>query len=214
MIKLRYSSIDGVRKTRTFQAIPAAHAYAAERVGAHPEMGSTYAISGDGIGKIEVEGCTLAELFKDPNAPPTDDELFEEAMQAEQAAERAQRLADAEAYAAEMRAFEHDRSNGCRCSDMQLTQVGCDCPASAEAFALVESYLVPDEYGGEKGARRLARSCATLAEAETAARIKNSQVEDGDDRFFLVTYQRDGRWHDDYGRRPDLAADSGDEIPF
>jgi hypothetical protein len=39
MIKLRYSSIDGVRKTRTFQAIPAAHAYAAERVGAHPGAG-------------------------------------------------------------------------------------------------------------------------------------------------------------------------------
>ena len=32
-------------------------------IGRHPELGGHYAVSGDGVGKITCDGCTLAELF-------------------------------------------------------------------------------------------------------------------------------------------------------
>jgi hypothetical protein len=63
-IKVKYSSIDGVRTVRTFSTLQAARQFAHHCVGAHPEMGSTYAVSGDGIGKIEASGVPLADLFK------------------------------------------------------------------------------------------------------------------------------------------------------
>ncbi|MDD2878361.1 MAG: hypothetical protein PHT60_13890 [Acidiphilium sp.] len=62
-IRVRYSSVDGHNKTRKFDSIDAAREFAQYWVGRHPEMGRTYAISGDGIGKIEVTGTTLATLF-------------------------------------------------------------------------------------------------------------------------------------------------------
>lgn len=68
-IKVTYTSIDRVRKVRTFKTIEAAKAFAVQWVGKYPEMGSTYAVSGDGVGKIEVEGCTLKELFAEPKTP-------------------------------------------------------------------------------------------------------------------------------------------------
>ncbi len=63
-IVVQYTSCDGYSETRQFHArcIEAAQEWAKNWIGA-PEMGSTYAISGDGIGKIEVSGCSLAELF-------------------------------------------------------------------------------------------------------------------------------------------------------
>jgi hypothetical protein len=39
-------------------------------VGDHPEMGTRYAISGDGIGKITVENSTLTDLFPAPGSVP------------------------------------------------------------------------------------------------------------------------------------------------
>lgn len=66
MIKLRYQSIDGFRETKTFATIQLAQGYAQDLVGPHPEMGSTYAVSGDGVGKVTCEGCTLQELFPAP----------------------------------------------------------------------------------------------------------------------------------------------------
>lgn len=63
MITVIYSSVDGYREKRTFNALHLARSYAQERIGEHPEMGSFYAISGDGIGKIQVNGALLKELF-------------------------------------------------------------------------------------------------------------------------------------------------------
>jgi hypothetical protein len=64
MIKIRYSSVDGVRTLRSFSTLAGARRYAHERVGKHPDIGTGYAISDDGIGKIEVYGeATLADLF-------------------------------------------------------------------------------------------------------------------------------------------------------
>ena len=66
IIIVRYTACDGYRKTREFKTLEYARTWAAKWIGECPEMGSTYAVSGDGVGKIEVEGATLKELF--PNA--------------------------------------------------------------------------------------------------------------------------------------------------
>ncbi|WP_288006625.1 hypothetical protein [Acidiphilium sp.] len=62
-IKVRYSSVDRRSETREFDTIEPAREYAQYWIGRHPEMGCGYAISGDGIGKIEVTGTSLATLF-------------------------------------------------------------------------------------------------------------------------------------------------------
>ena len=63
MITVRYSSIDHYRKTRKFKTIEGARKFAVHYVGENPDMGSSYAVSFDGVGKITVDGCTLNELF-------------------------------------------------------------------------------------------------------------------------------------------------------
>lgn len=81
-IKVRYSSIDHFRQTRRYTTLAGARLYAHRWIGAHPEMGTHYAISGDGVGKIEVTGCTLAELFPSDAAPAGNgDELTDEEME-------------------------------------------------------------------------------------------------------------------------------------
>lgn len=62
-ITVTYQSIDRYRKRRTFKTLAGARKFAVNWVGENPEMGSTYAVSGDGIGKITVDGATLRELF-------------------------------------------------------------------------------------------------------------------------------------------------------
>ena len=66
-IKVRYSSIDRFGKSRKFKTLAGARKFAHDWIGAHPEIGSTYAVSGDGIGKITCSGCTLRELFPSPS---------------------------------------------------------------------------------------------------------------------------------------------------
>lgn len=63
MIKVRYSSIDGFKKTKTFKTLKGAQKAAHYWIGAHPEIGSTYAVSGDGVGKVTLQGATLKEVF-------------------------------------------------------------------------------------------------------------------------------------------------------
>ena len=70
MIKLRYSSCDGYRVTKSYKTLAGAQAYAHRMIGRFPETGMSYAISGDGIGKITVEGATLRELFPAPEITP------------------------------------------------------------------------------------------------------------------------------------------------
>lgn len=62
-ITVRYSAVDGARSSRKFGTLKGARAFAHKMVGPHPEMGFRYAISGDGIGKVTVEGVSLEELF-------------------------------------------------------------------------------------------------------------------------------------------------------
>lgn len=70
MITVRYSSIDHYRKTRKFKTIEGARKFAVHYVGENPDMGSSYAVSFDGVGKITVDGCTLNELFYGKKAEP------------------------------------------------------------------------------------------------------------------------------------------------
>lgn len=80
MIKIKYSSVDGYLQRKSFKSLKGARKYAQERIGTYPEMGSTYAVSGDGIGKIEViEGVTLRQLFGN-----YEDELKPDAMSREE----------------------------------------------------------------------------------------------------------------------------------
>ena len=62
-IQVRYSTVDRHSETRRFATLEAAREYAQYWVGPSPEIGCGYAISGDGIGKIEVSGIPLATLF-------------------------------------------------------------------------------------------------------------------------------------------------------
>ena len=63
IITVRYRSLDGYSQTRRFKTLAGARKFATKWVGAHPEIGSSYAICGDGIGRITVEGALLSDLF-------------------------------------------------------------------------------------------------------------------------------------------------------
>jgi hypothetical protein len=62
-IVVAYSSIDGGHKRGKFATIAGARKFAHKWVGEDADLGSSYAVSFDGIGKVTVEGATLAELF-------------------------------------------------------------------------------------------------------------------------------------------------------
>lgn len=62
-ITVRYRSLDGYSKSSKFKTLAGAQKFAHKWVGAHPDIGGFYAVSNDGMGRITVAGCTLAELF-------------------------------------------------------------------------------------------------------------------------------------------------------
>ena len=64
-ITIRYSSIDGYSETRHYQTLKGAHRWADEMLGDCFEIGTGYAISGDGIGKIQ-SNISLKELLAKP----------------------------------------------------------------------------------------------------------------------------------------------------
>ncbi len=128
MIKLKYSAVDGFRIRKRFKTLKAARRYAQEKIGKYPSFGSYYAVSDDGVGKIEaIEGVKLRDLFGEPggNPDPVIEDLeasYEEELRAEQARERAGWLAAAEKP--------RSRDPRCTCSEQQLNLVGCDCAAT------------------------------------------------------------------------------------
>lgn len=62
-IRVVYESVDGCREVHTFRTLSGAQRYAHRWVGPHPDMGSHYAVSDDGVGKVTCAGCKLADLF-------------------------------------------------------------------------------------------------------------------------------------------------------
>jgi hypothetical protein len=75
VIKVKYSSVDGGRKSRSFKTLKGARHFAQYWIGKNPEIGSIYAVSGDGIGKIEASGVALADLFGDENCTEFPDQI-------------------------------------------------------------------------------------------------------------------------------------------
>ena len=65
MITVYYSSIDGARKHEVCKDLQHAREWASYWVGKHPTVGSNYAVSDDGIGKVNVTGCNIRDLFED-----------------------------------------------------------------------------------------------------------------------------------------------------
>ena len=63
MMTIYYSAVDGARITKRFKHLESAREWAQDMVGDNAEIGRFYAVSGDGIGKIECEGVTLKQLF-------------------------------------------------------------------------------------------------------------------------------------------------------
>lgn len=64
MIIVRYYAIDGFKMRRDFAVLARAQAFAWKWVGENAELGSNYAVSNDGIGKITVSGdATLAQVM-------------------------------------------------------------------------------------------------------------------------------------------------------
>lgn len=64
-ITVTYSSVDRFRQTRKFKTLAGAQKYAQKMVGETPEISAMfqYAVSGSGVGKVEVRGATLKALF-------------------------------------------------------------------------------------------------------------------------------------------------------
>ena len=83
-ITVFYNAIDGALARRKFKTLAGARGYAVKMVGATPEFGSYYAVSGDGIGKITVEGCTLRELFAGAVEAPKPFEVWAVAINEDQ----------------------------------------------------------------------------------------------------------------------------------
>jgi hypothetical protein len=123
MITLRFSTIDGCRSTKRYKTIEGARKAVAYRLGSF-ELGGTYAISGDGIVKVEADGCKLSDL-REPDAyrEPTDEEIDE--FEREEA--RREAAAEAAYWASQAVSYRPYRTPGCKCSDQQLTLVGCEC---------------------------------------------------------------------------------------
>jgi len=64
-IDLHYTTVDGYYESRSFETIEGARSWAMHWVGQCPELGMAYAVSGDGVGKIQCYGCTVRDLFPD-----------------------------------------------------------------------------------------------------------------------------------------------------
>jgi hypothetical protein len=64
-ITVRYKTIDRFSETRKFKTLALAQRYAWKRVGETPEISKNfgYAVSGDGVGKVTIQGATLREIF-------------------------------------------------------------------------------------------------------------------------------------------------------
>lgn len=142
MIAIRYEACDGFRQRRTFKTLIGARRYSHERIGETPELGRTYAASGDGVGTIRVDGATLLDIFP-LLAPKPEREprpyLSYEQMQGDTGNdydERDERSIGYEAigkqYPIELdkNGMPFVRPKGCTCSQDQIELVGCDCDAS------------------------------------------------------------------------------------
>lgn len=76
MITLVFSSVDGWRSRKVYKTLQGAQKAAWLRLGRHPEIGAGYAISGDGVCKVYVSGCSLWDLFPESDAVRENNQLY------------------------------------------------------------------------------------------------------------------------------------------
>jgi hypothetical protein len=69
-IKLHFSTLDGISKTKTFKTLKGARKAAHNWVGADADVGSSYAVSVDGVVTVRVDGATLQDIFSKDAALP------------------------------------------------------------------------------------------------------------------------------------------------
>jgi hypothetical protein len=62
-ITVTYRAVDGFRRRRVFKTLAGARRFAQRYVGEHPDVGTSYAVSPDGVGTVYVAGATLGDLF-------------------------------------------------------------------------------------------------------------------------------------------------------
>lgn len=72
-ITVYYASVDHFTQSRTFKTLAGAQKYADKWVGPTPDLGSCYAVSHDGIGRIMVKGAAVADLFPALQTKPAAD---------------------------------------------------------------------------------------------------------------------------------------------
>jgi len=121
VITIHFKSIDGYRGRRSFKALAAAKKYAVKLVGENPEIGSFYAVAGDGVVRITADGARIADLFPQPEAAPRARHCTCEVSQV-YGGDCIHTLAGEEAR------LEKDAAT-CFCSEVQLKNVGCNCDA-------------------------------------------------------------------------------------
>jgi len=76
MIKLYFTTLDGIRKTKTFKSLKGARKAAHDWVGADADIGTGYAISTDGVVRVTCDGCTLNDLFGAAMAKKTEEKFM------------------------------------------------------------------------------------------------------------------------------------------
>ena len=62
-ITVTYIAADGATGTRRYKTLKGAQAFAWTRVGKTPDLGTSYAVSGDGVVTLYVQGATMGDLF-------------------------------------------------------------------------------------------------------------------------------------------------------
>lgn len=78
MISVSVSSVDGAFKSKQCVSLSEARKFAVYYVGDRPDIGSSYAVSEDGICVVRVTGCSLEELFSGDVKPAKPYQIFAE----------------------------------------------------------------------------------------------------------------------------------------
>jgi len=83
MITLKYLAVDGFRTEKTFSSLKEAQEFAVLWAGARCEVGRTYAITYDGVGRLTWTGVTAEELFPKEDSPVVPKSQYDEEIEAQ-----------------------------------------------------------------------------------------------------------------------------------
>lgn len=63
-IVVNYCAVDGYSQSKKFKTLLGAQKFAQKWIGEDADVGSFYAVSTDGVGRITCSGCSIKDLFK------------------------------------------------------------------------------------------------------------------------------------------------------